>query len=185
MSWYLAWSQQAVSASSGAQESRPLKSNLIKQFTMSLPNWLVWGYGDHGTHQPPSSNCSSSGASGTGDASYHPGHWGFLPEGLWSMQCCSLPPWLPFLLPGLNSVYVFCTVRPCGKEPSSVHKACTMMLICILLYRPFLPSLVQHGRRRALWSPHSGCTLTGHSHVWIKFLLEAITYLHSHHSMHW
>ena len=29
-----------------------------------------------------------------------------------------------------NSVYMFCTVRPCGKEPYLVCEACTMMLIC-------------------------------------------------------
>ena len=35
-----------------------------------------------------------------------------------------------FLLPFLNSVYVFCTVRPWCKEPSWVCRACTMTLIC-------------------------------------------------------
>ena len=34
-----------------------------------------------------------------------------------------------FLLPCHNSVCMFCTLRPCGKEPSLIHKACTMMLM--------------------------------------------------------
>ena len=60
--------------------------------------------------------------------SYCPGHWGFLTEGL---QVCSVVPYHhdAFLLPFLNSVYVFCTVRPWGTETSWVCRACTMTLI--------------------------------------------------------
>ena len=44
-SWYLARSWQAASASSGLQESRPLKSNLSNNFPMSLPNCKPRGVG--------------------------------------------------------------------------------------------------------------------------------------------
>ena len=48
MSWYLGRSQQAASASSGAQESKPLKSNSLNNLpclclTVSLGVWGPWG----------------------------------------------------------------------------------------------------------------------------------------------
>ena len=51
MSWYLARSQWAASANSGAQESRPLKSN-SSQFMMSLPNSQSGGMGILGLISP-------------------------------------------------------------------------------------------------------------------------------------
>ena len=121
MSWYLARSQQAVSTSSGAQESRPIKSNLSNNLpclclTVSLGVWGSWDSSDH----PAIALCQ--------------GVWAEAMQLLpWSLGISSggsvlfLTTTTAFLLPCLNSVYVFCTVRPCGKEPSSVHKACTGM----------------------------------------------------------
>ena len=67
MLWYSAKSQWAASASSGAQESRPLKSNSSKNLPclclmVSLGAWGSWG------SSAPSSNCTSSGGSGKGNA---------------------------------------------------------------------------------------------------------------------
>ena len=109
--WYSAKSWQSASARSGAQESRPLKSNSSNNLPclclmVSLGVWESWD------SSAPSSNCASSGGLGTGDAAV-----------------LFLTTTTAFLLPCLNLVYVFCTVRPCSKEPSSVHKACTMMLM--------------------------------------------------------
>ena len=65
MSWYLARSQCAVSASSGVQESRPLNSNSLNNLpclclTVSLGVWELWDSSTLCT------NCS--GGLGTGDA---------------------------------------------------------------------------------------------------------------------
>ena len=59
-SWYLARSQWAASASSGAQESRPLKSNSSNNLLCLclMVSLGVWGSWDSSS---PSSNCSSSG----------------------------------------------------------------------------------------------------------------------------
>ena len=119
---------RTTSASSGAQESKRLKSKFINQFTMSLPNRSVWGYGDYGTHQPPSATALLQGV------------WAqvmlatTLATGGFFCRVCEyavlfLTTTTAFLLPCLNLVYMLCTVRPCGKESSSVHKACTMMLM--------------------------------------------------------
>ena len=66
MSWYLARSQWAVSASLGAQESRPLKSNSSNNLPcfclmVSLGVWESWG------SSALSSNCTSSGGLGKGN----------------------------------------------------------------------------------------------------------------------
>ena len=100
---------------------------LVKQFTMSLPNCQPRGMGIMDS-SAPSSNCSSSKGSCTGNAATA------LAMGVFFWRVCEyavlfLTTATAFLLPCLNSVYIFCTVRPCGKEPSSVHKACTMTLM--------------------------------------------------------
>ena len=126
-SWYLARSQWAASASSGAQESRPLNSNSSNNLPclclmVSLGVWRSWDL------SASSSNCSSSGGLGTADAATG------LATRVFFWRVCEyavlfLTTMTAFLLPCLNLVYVFCTVRPCSKEPSSVHKACTMTLM--------------------------------------------------------
>ena len=126
-SWYLAKSQLAASANSGAQESNSLKSNSSNNLpclclTVSLGEWGPWA------PSPPSCNWTSSGGLGTGNATTA------LATGVFYQRVCKkavlfLTTTMCFLLTCLNLVYVFCTVRPCGKEPSSVCKACTMMLI--------------------------------------------------------
>ena len=65
-SWYSARSQQAASTSSGAQESKPLKSNLLNNL-LCLPNSQSGKYGDPGLMHP-SCNWASSGGLGTGNA---------------------------------------------------------------------------------------------------------------------
>ena len=96
----------------------------IKQFSMSLPNGTlgVWGSWDSSA---ASSNCSSSGGLGTGNAATT------LANGVFFWRICEyavlfLTTATAFLLPCHNLVYVFYTVRPRGK----VHKACTMTLMC-------------------------------------------------------
>ena len=89
MLWYSARSWQAASASSGAQESRPLKSNSSNNLPCLclMVSLGVWGSWDSSA---PSSNCSSSGGFRHRQCCYHPGHQGFLPEGLW---VCSVVPY--------------------------------------------------------------------------------------------
>ena len=126
--WYLTRSQQAASTSLGAQESRPLKSNssnnlLCLCLTVSLGVCGSWD------SSAPSSNCSPSGGSGTSNTATA------LATRVFFWRVCEyavlfLTTMTAFLLPCINSVYIFCTVRPYGKEPSSVCKACTMTLIC-------------------------------------------------------
>ena len=99
----------------------------IKQFTMSLPNCQPRGMGIMGLISPLQQLLFLKGF-GHRQCSYCPGHWSFL-LGVCKYAVLFLTTMTAFLLPCLNSVYVFCTVRPCGKEPSSVHKACTMMLM--------------------------------------------------------
>ena len=128
MSWYLAKSWWAASTSYGAKESRPLKSNSSNNLpclclTVSLGAWGSWG------SLAPSSSCTPSGGSGTGNAATA------LATRVFFWRVCEyavlfLTTMTGFLLPCLNLVYMFCTARPCGKEPSSVHKACTMTLMC-------------------------------------------------------
>ena len=81
MSWYLTSSQQAASANSGVQESRPLKSNLLNNLPCLclIVSLGVWKLGDL---LVPSCNPSDWGF-GHWQCSCCPGHWGFLPEGLW------------------------------------------------------------------------------------------------------
>ena len=67
ISWYLARSQWAASANSGAQESRPLKSNSLNNLQclclmVSLAVWEFWG------SSTPSCDWTSSGGLGTGNA---------------------------------------------------------------------------------------------------------------------
>ena len=57
-SWYLARSQQAASASSGAQESNPLKSNSLNSLaclclTVNLGVWGLWGSSSPPATGPP------------------------------------------------------------------------------------------------------------------------------------
>ena len=80
--WYLARSWQAASASSGVQESRPLKSNSSNNLpclclTASL---RVWKSGDS---LVPSYNPSDSGVLGTGNAATALATGVFLLKGLW------------------------------------------------------------------------------------------------------
>ena len=74
------------------------------------------------------SNCSSSGGLGTGNAATALATGVFF-QRVFEYAALFLTTITAFLLPCLSSVYVFCTVRPCSKEPSPVHKVCTMMLI--------------------------------------------------------
>ena len=127
MSWYLARSRWTASASSGAQESRPLKSNSSNNLpclclTVSLGAWGSWD------SSAPSSNCSSSRCLGTDNAATALATGVFFWR-VYKYAVLFLTTMTAFLLPCINLVNVFCTVRPCSKEPSSVHKACTMMLM--------------------------------------------------------
>ena len=112
MPWYSAKSWHAASASSRVQESRLLKSNSSNSLlTLSLGIWESWD------SSAPSSNCSPPGGSGTGNAATT------LATGVFFWRVCKyavlfLTTTTAFLLPFRNLVYVFCTVRPCGKEPS-------------------------------------------------------------------
>ena len=161
-SWYSAKNQQAASASSGAQESNPLKSNSLNNLpclclTVSLGAW------DSVAHDLPP-------ATGPPQVVWvqvvlpPPRPLGFSSRGSVSKPCCSLPPQLPFYF--LTSIRVTCFVQ-WGSVAKS-HLWCTRLVPwCryILQYRPFLPSMAPHGGRRALGSPHSGWTLLGHSHL--------------------
>ena len=126
-SLYLARSWWAVSTSSGTQESRPLKSNSTSNLpclclTLSLGVWGSWD------SSAPSRNCSFSGGLGTGDVATALATRVFF-QRVYEYAVLFLTTETAFLLPCLNSVYVFCTVRPGSKEPSSVCKACTMILM--------------------------------------------------------
>ena len=97
-SWHSAKSWCAASAISGVQESRPLKSNSSNNLpclclTISLEVW------ESQDSSAPSSNCSPSGGSGTGNAATASWPLVFSFGGSVSMPCYSLPPWLLFLLP--------------------------------------------------------------------------------------
>ena len=90
MSWYLVRSQWAASASSGAQESKPLKSNSLNNLpclclTVSLVVWGPWG------SSSPSCNWASSGGLGK-VMPLLPWPLGFSSRGSASKLCCSLPP---------------------------------------------------------------------------------------------
>ena len=108
---YSARSQCAVSACSGAQKSRLLKSNSSNNLpylclTLNLGVWESWD------SLAPSSNCSPSRGLGTGNAATA------LATRVFFQKVCKysvlfLTTTTAFLLPCLNSVYVFCTVRPC------------------------------------------------------------------------
>ena len=113
-SWYLARSWQAASDSSGAQESRSLKSNSSNNLPclclmVSLGVWRSW------ESSAPSSNCSSSGGLGPGNVATA------LVTRVFFQRVCEyavlfLTTTTAFLLPCLSSVYVFCTVRPTAKN---------------------------------------------------------------------
>ena len=107
MSWYLVRSWWAASASSGAQESRPLKSSSSNNLpclclTLSLGVWGSWD------SSAPSSNCSSSG--GWAQVMQLP-PWppGFSSGGSVSMQCCSL--WPQLLSYCLASTWCVCSAQ--------------------------------------------------------------------------
>ena len=126
-SWYLARSQWAVSTNSGVQESRLLKSNSSNNFpclclTVSLGVWKS-------VDLPiPSCNPLDLGGPGTVDTA------ATLATGVFWRVCryavLFLTTTTAFLLPFLNSVYVFCMVRPGGKVPSQIHSTCTITFIC-------------------------------------------------------
>ena len=108
MSWYLARSWQAASATLGTQESRPLKSNSSNSLPcLSLMVSLgVWEF--RGSSAPSSSWTSSVGL-GTGNAATA------LATGVFFQRVCEyamllLTTMTAFLLPCLSSLYVFCTV---------------------------------------------------------------------------
>ena len=170
MSWYLAKSQQAASASLGGQESNPLKSSSSNNFpclclTVNLGVWGSWGL-------PPSwwfwyQVCH-----------HCPGHWGFLLEGLWvshtvhyhhdclsttlaSTRCTYFVWWGPMAQSHLQSIM-----------PRSWHWY-------ILQSRPFLLSLALCGRRKLLLSPHSGYLVIV---VWAGLFHNTITHFNGRHS---
>ena len=127
-SWYLAKGQQVASASSGGQESNPLRSCTSNNFpclclTVSFGACDPWG------SAPSPCSWTPSGGSGIGSAATTLATKGFLLEGLW-VSCTVSYHHNCLFTSHLNSVYIFCTVRPSSKESSPVHKACTMMLIC-------------------------------------------------------
>ena len=111
----------------GGPEIQATQLQFIKQFTMSLPNGQPRGMGLWDS-SAPSKNCSSSGGLGTGNGPTTLATWLFF-QRVCKYAVLFLTTVTAFLLPCLKSVYMFWTVRPCGKEPSSVHKACTMMLM--------------------------------------------------------
>ena len=83
---------------------------------MSLPNCQPGGMGIMGLISTLL-QLLTLGGSGTGDAATA------LPTGAFFQMICEYAVLFQtttttFLLPFLNSTYVFCTVRPCGKEPS-------------------------------------------------------------------
>ena len=103
MSWYLAKSQQAAYISSGAQESRPLKSNSSNNLPClylmaSLGVWGFWG------SSAPSSNWNSSEGLGTGDAATALATW-VLFWRVCEYVVLFLTTMTAFLLPCLNSLY--------------------------------------------------------------------------------
>ena len=165
-SWYSAMSWQAASSSARVHESRLLKSNLSNKFpclclTVSLGVWESWD------SSAPSCNCSPLGGSGTGNATTTQ------ITGVFLQRVCKYvvlfhTTTTAFLLPFLYLEHVFCTVRPWGKEPSWVHRACTMTLIHSPVYA-FLSSLVLYRKRRDLWFLHSEYTSTGHHHLYQIF----------------
>ena len=100
----------------------------IEQFTMSLLNGQSGGMGILGLISPLQQLDFFKGFVHR-QCCYCSGHLGFLPEGLW--VCGVVPYHHNFFFTALPQLgYIFCTVRPCGKEPASVCKACTIMLIC-------------------------------------------------------
>ena len=116
-SWYSTRSQCAASTSSGDQESSLLKSNSSKQFTTSLPNCQPRGVGIMGLIGPPPAIAHPQGVQDTGNAATA------LATRVFFWRACKYAVLFcttrtAFLLPFLNLVYMFCTVRPCGKEPS-------------------------------------------------------------------
>ena len=171
-SWYLAKSQWAASTTSGAHESNPLKSNSSNNLpciylTVSLGVWGLWG------SSPPSCKRTSSGGLGTGNATTALA-MGFSFGECMSKVCCSLPPQLPLYF--LASIQCMCFVQ-WGPVAKSHLQSASLAPWCwyILQYGPFPPLLAPHARRRALWSPHSGWTLCGHSHL-SQVFHNAITY---------
>ena len=88
-SWYLARSWQVASASSRAQDSKPLRSNLNNLPCLCLTfSWGVWGLWGSST---PSYNWTSSGGLGTGNAATALAS-GVSSGGSVSKLCCSLSP---------------------------------------------------------------------------------------------
>ena len=89
-SWYLARSQQAASASSGDQESNPLKSNSSNSLpclclTVNLAVWGPWGSSPPPVSGPPWVVWAPV-------ALQLPWPLGFSSKGSVSKPCCSLPP---------------------------------------------------------------------------------------------
>ena len=91
---------------------------------------------------------------------HHPGHWWFLLKGLW---VCSIVPYHNncFFTALLSTGCVYSVQwGPVAKS----HLWCAR-LVSWHWCGPFLSSLLLCGKRRTLWSLHSGHTLTNHSHL--------------------
>ena len=135
----------------------------IKEFTKSLPNSQSGGMGILGLISPLQQLHFFRGF-GHMQCCYHPGHQGFLLEGL---QVCSVVPY---------HHYCFFTALPQLGVCVLYSEALWQRAIFCLqgLYhdvdafshvRPSCFHWYDVGKRRAVWSLHPGCTLTGHSHL--------------------
>ena len=146
---------------------------------MSLPNSQ---FGGMGTQElvTPSCNWTSLGGLGTGSATTT------LATGVFLHRVCEeamlfLTTTTAFLLPCLNSVYVFCTVRPCGKEPSSGLQS---LYHDVDMFSSIGPSCLHqhHAGGEGLYGLH----ILGEHYlviaIWVRFFCNAVTYLHSCHS---
>ena len=117
--------QWALSANSGAHESRLLKSsssNSLPCLCLTI-NFRVWRSGAYHLYLVSSWTWLVQALV----MWVPPWPWGLLLKDLWAGSII-LHHYDCFLLPFLNLVHVFCTVRPSGKVPSYVCKACTITL---------------------------------------------------------
>ena len=113
-SWYSAKRDQAEAPSLGGQDSNPLRSNSSNNFSclcFTASVKLVCT-GDSGTHVTAT-------ALTTGVFLFR----------VWVYAVLFLTTTVTFLLPMPNSIWAFCTIRPWGKDPSSICRAQVITLI--------------------------------------------------------
>ena len=119
--WYLAKRDPVEAASSGGQDSNPLRSNSSNTFsclcfTVSLGAWRLWASSD------ASIKLVWTGSSGT-HVTVTALTTGVFFLRVWGYTVLFLTTTATYLLPLHNPVSVFCTVRPWDKDPSSAHRA--------------------------------------------------------------